>query len=75
MSISVTPEQYNNWVDFRHVEELLPAGTNLPVWRGVDILRARRAGLTYEQIMLKTNSSFNHVRLVCQAEKKYNIRE
>lgn len=64
--IKVTQEQYNNWIDFRFAESIIPAKSNIKPWDAVDIIRLRRKGEEYESIVMITGLSYNMVRNVCQ---------
>lgn len=64
--VKVTKEQAQNWADFRLAESILPKNSSVPVWQAVDIIRERRKGLEYKEIIMKTGYSENSVRNVCQ---------
>jgi len=62
----LTEDQRQNWKDFREAEALLPPNSTLPVWAAVDILRARRQGNEYKEIVMITGCSYWAVSLVCK---------
>jgi hypothetical protein len=64
--VRVTQAQANNWADFRLAESILPKNSSVPVWQAVDIIRERRKGLEYKEIIMITGYSENSVRNVCQ---------
>ena len=64
--IKVTQEQYNNWIDFRFAESIIPTKSNIKTWDAVDIIRLRRKGENYESIVMITGLNYNIVRNVCQ---------
>ena len=64
--VRVTQAQANNWADFRLAESILPKNSSVPVWQAVDIIRERRKGLEYKEIIMLTGYSENSVRNVCK---------
>ena len=75
--IEATPEQAQNWIDFRYAESILPKNSSIPVWHAVDIIRLRRKGYKYSEIIMMTGYNANTVRRVSQLSglgRKYRRR-
>lgn len=66
IKIQVTQEQFDNWTDFRFAESIIPKYSNVNPWDAVDIIRLRRKGEEYKNIVMITGLKYNTVSNVCQ---------